>query len=93
MRWAWAHGHVTANPVSVVDHFLPKQTGKKEHQPAMPGRDVPALVKKHVAEFKQGEATRIALLFQILTTARSGESAWRLRLLNFPNGLLPATFQ
>ncbi|MFM0134695.1 tyrosine-type recombinase/integrase [Caballeronia grimmiae] len=29
--------------------------------------------EKHVAEFKQGEATRAALLFLILTAARSGE--------------------
>jgi integrase len=73
MQWAWAHGHITANPVSVVDHILPKQNARKEHQPAMPWRDVPAFVKKHVAEFKQGEATRAALLFLILTAARSGE--------------------
>lgn len=73
MQWAWAHGHIAANPVTVVDHILPKQTGKKEHQPAMPWRDVPAFVKKHVAGFKQGEATRAALLFLILTAARSGE--------------------
>jgi Integrase len=73
MQWAWAHGHITANPVSVVDHILPKQNAKKEHQPAMPWRVVPAFVKKHVTEFKQGEATRAALLFLILTAARSGE--------------------
>ena len=36
MQWAWAHGHITANPVSVVDLILPKQNAKKEHQPAMP---------------------------------------------------------
>jgi hypothetical protein len=36
MQWAWAHGHIAANPVTVVDHILPKQTGKKEYQPAMP---------------------------------------------------------
>jgi integrase len=78
-QWALAHGHITANPVSVVDHILPKQNAKKEHQPAMPWRDVPEFVKKHVAEFKQGEATRAALLFLILTAARSGEvrgAAW-----------------
>src|SRR3954451_12877270 len=73
VQWAWAHGHITANPVSVVDHILPKQNAKNEHQPAMPWRDLPAFVKKHVAEFKQGEATRAALLFLILTAARSGE--------------------
>jgi integrase len=73
MLWAWAHGHITANPVAVVDHILPKQNAKKEHQPAMPWRDVPAFVKTHVAEFKPGEATRAALLFLMLTAARSGE--------------------
>ncbi|SAL38543.1 phage integrase [Caballeronia choica] len=73
MQWAWAHGHVAANPVTVVDHILPKQTGKKEHQPAMPWRDVPEFVKDHVVGFKQGEGTRAALLFLILTAARSGE--------------------
>ncbi|MDH6150594.1 MULTISPECIES: tyrosine-type recombinase/integrase [Paraburkholderia] len=73
MQWAWAHGHITSNPVAVVDHILPKQNAKKEHQPAMPWRDVPAFVKTHVARFKQGEATRAALLFLILTAARSGE--------------------
>jgi hypothetical protein len=74
MQWAWAHGHIAANPVSVVDHILPKQNAQKEHQPAMPWRDVPAFVKKHVAEFKQGEATRAALLSLILTAARRGAS-------------------
>lgn len=73
MQWAWAHGHVAANPVTVVDHILPRQTGKKEHQPAMPWRDVPEFVKNHIVGFKQGEATRAALLFLILTAARSGE--------------------
>ncbi|WP_268807880.1 hypothetical protein [Caballeronia catudaia] len=31
------------------------------------------IVKNHVSELKQGEATRAALLFLILTAARSGE--------------------
>lgn len=36
MQSARAHGHIPANPVSVVDHILPKQSSKAEHQPAMP---------------------------------------------------------
>jgi integrase len=64
---------MVANPVTVVDHILPTQTGKKEHQPAMPWCDVPAFVKKHVAEFKQGEASRAAQLFPMPTATRSGE--------------------
>ncbi|CAE6819452.1 Prophage integrase IntA [Paraburkholderia haematera] len=73
MQWAWAHGHITANPVSVVDHILPKQNPRKEHQPAMPWRDVPAFVKTHIAGYQQGDSTRAALLLLILTAARSGE--------------------
>jgi integrase len=57
----------------LIDHILAKQSGKRDHQPAMPWSDVPAFVKKHVVKFKQGEATRAALLFLILTAARSGE--------------------
>ncbi|HDR8934521.1 tyrosine-type recombinase/integrase [Burkholderia vietnamiensis] len=73
MQWAWAHGHITANPISVVDHLLPKQSGKPEHQPAMPWQQVPKFVDAHLAELKAGDSTRAALLFLILTATRSGE--------------------
>jgi len=33
MQWAWAHGHIAANPVTVVDHILPKQTARKSISP------------------------------------------------------------
>lgn len=73
MQWAWAHGHVSANPVSVVDHILPKQSSKAEHQPAMPWRQVPKFVTTHLATRGPGDSTRAALLFLILTATRSGE--------------------
>jgi integrase len=73
MQWAWAHGHIGANPVSVVDHLLPKQNAKKEHQPAMPWRNIPAFVKAQLRDIEPGENTRAAMLFAILTGARSGE--------------------
>jgi len=73
MQWAWAHGHITANPISVVDHLLPKQSAKAEHQPAMPWRQVPGFVAAHLAEHGIGDSTRAALLFLILTATRSGE--------------------
>jgi integrase len=73
MQWAWAHGHITANPVSVVDHLLPKQNAKKEHQPAMPWRDVPAFANAQLCDIEPDDSTRSALLFLILTAARSGE--------------------
>lgn len=73
MQWAWAHGHVTANPVSVIDHILPKQSSKPEHQPAMPWRHVPKFVAAHLADHAPNDSTRAALLFLILTATRSGE--------------------
>ncbi|CAJ6412077.1 phage integrase [Burkholderia pseudomallei] len=73
MQWAWAHGHVTANPVAVVDHVLPKQNAKKEHQPAMPWRDIPKFVRAHLIERLPADSTRAALEFAILTAVRSGE--------------------
>lgn len=85
MQWAWAHGHVTANPVSVVDHLLPKQNAKKEHQPAMPWRDLPSFAQQHLVERLVADSTRAALEFVILTAARSGEvrgASWE--EFNFP---------
>ncbi|MBN3777302.1 tyrosine-type recombinase/integrase [Burkholderia sp. Ac-20345] len=73
MQWAWAHGHITANPVTVIDHILPKQSSKPEHQPAMPWQQVPKFVTAHLAEHKPTDSTRAALLFLILTATRSGE--------------------
>lgn len=73
MQWAWAHGHITSNPVSVVDHILPKQSVKPEHQPAMPWRHVPTFVAAHLAKLEPGDATRAALLLLIFTATRSGE--------------------
>jgi len=73
MQWAWAHGHITANPVTVVNHILPKQTTKHAHQPAMPWRDIPQFVSAHLAEIATGDSTRAALLLLVLTATRSGE--------------------
>ncbi|WP_129562585.1 tyrosine-type recombinase/integrase [Paraburkholderia dokdonensis] len=73
LQWAWAHGHITANPVSVVDHLLPKQNAKKEHQPAMPWHEIPAFAKAQLRDIETGDSTRAAMLFAILTAARSGE--------------------
>ena len=73
MQWAWAHGHITANPVAVVDHLLPKQNTRKDHQPAMPWRDLPAFLQTHVTLRLASDTTRAALELLILTAARSGE--------------------
>lgn len=71
MQWAWAHGHIAANPLVVVDPILPKQSTKVEHQPATPWRQVP--VANHLAKHDPTDSTRAALLFLILTATRSGE--------------------
>ncbi|WP_186131648.1 tyrosine-type recombinase/integrase [Burkholderia gladioli] len=73
MQWAWAHGHIAANPVAVVDHILPKQSTKAEHQPAMPWRQVPKFVASNLPKHEPTDSTRAALLFLILTATRSGE--------------------
>lgn len=76
MQWAKAHGHVSQhadNPVSLVDFILPKQGVRTKHQPAMPWRDVPAFVRAHLAGVEPVDSTGAALLFLILTAARSGE--------------------
>jgi integrase len=76
MRWCWAHGLVTSNPVAVVDHLLPAQPAKRErteHQPSMPWRDIPAFVAK-VLHTGKPDVTRVLLEFVILTGARSGEA-------------------
>ncbi|MDE1142925.1 MAG: tyrosine-type recombinase/integrase [Paraburkholderia tropica] len=57
----------------MVDHILPNQGAKKEHQPAMPWRDVPAFTKARLRDIGPSDNTRAALLFLILTAARSGE--------------------
>ncbi len=73
MQGAWAHSHIAANPVSVVDHLLPKQNAKKEHQPAMLWRDVPEFSKVQLRDIEPGDSTHAAQLFLILKAARSGE--------------------
>ncbi|WP_244477824.1 tyrosine-type recombinase/integrase [Stenotrophomonas koreensis] len=76
MAWGWAHGFNQANPVDVVTHLLPVQPSKtvrQEHQPAMPWADIPAFVKTRLADTNELDVTKRALLFLILTAARSGE--------------------
>lgn len=70
--WAWAHGHIAANPVAVVDHLLPKQdsTGK-EHHPAMPWRDCAAFISEHLQTRSPSDSVKGGLEFLILTGVRS----------------------
>lgn len=72
MAWAWAHGYTQGNPLDVAGHLLPAQPAKRAHQPAMPWPQVGPFVREHLM---QGRITggNAALLFAILTAARSGE--------------------
>ena len=46
MKWCWAHGLVSSNPVDNVGHLLPHRNGAQAtHQPAMPWQDIPEFVR------------------------------------------------
>ncbi|KQB57128.1 MULTISPECIES: site-specific integrase [Acidovorax] len=75
--WGWAHGYCQSNPVDVVGHLLAQQPGKAvrtQHHPAMPWRDIPEFVQKHLRPGSRPEVTRTLLEFVILTACRSGEA-------------------
>lgn len=77
LAWGWAHGHCQSNPVDVVGHLLPQQPGKAirtQHHPAMPWRDIPDFIQKHLRPGNRPEVTRTLLEFIILTACRSGEA-------------------
>lgn len=65
-----ANGLISANPLDDVSALLASDKRIVAHQPAMPWQMVPAFVKEHLAELS---GARTALLFCILTAARSGE--------------------
>lgn len=65
-----ANGLISANPLDDVSPLLSTRAGIVTHQPAMPWQMVPAFVKEHLVEPGGAKA---ALLFTILTAARSGE--------------------
>lgn len=65
-----ANGLISANPLDDVSPLLSTRAGIVTHQPAMPWQMVPAFVKEHLAVLSGAKA---ALLFTILTAARSGE--------------------
>ena len=74
MKWSWAHGLVSSNPVDNVGHLLPHRNGAQPtHQPAMPWQDIPQFVR---SKLRRGpyNVSRALLEFVILTAARSGEA-------------------
>ena len=76
MEWCAAHGFVVASPVSVVDKLLPKQPEKRrrqKHFPAVPWRDLPAVMRDVVRSEPSTVGKRL-LEFVVLTACRSGEA-------------------
>ncbi|MFD0917106.1 tyrosine-type recombinase/integrase [Pseudahrensia aquimaris] len=80
MKWCAARGYVIASPLPVVDALLPTQPGKAErveHQPALPWRNIPEFVENVLLSKPQNHLLpslgKRALLFLLLTAARSGE--------------------
>jgi integrase len=75
MKWCWAHGLITANPLTVVAIALPLQTKKEQRvqaQPSVPWKDLPRLVQDILHDGKVGTCREI-IEATILTAARSGE--------------------
>ncbi|WP_291773541.1 site-specific integrase [Castellaniella sp.] len=71
-----ARKYIQGNPLDDVGPLLPaakqKDATPERHHPAMPWREVPVFVRDHLAR-QPIMGARAALLFAILTAARSGE--------------------
>jgi len=75
MTWCVANQFASTNPVSSVAALLPKQKSKQDlvvHHPALPWRDIPKMSARLFSEERLSTGKQ-ALLFLILTAARSGE--------------------
>lgn len=75
MTWCVANQFAPTNPVSSVTALLPKQKSKHDivvHFPAVPWRDLPD-ISTRIFSTAAVSVGRQALLFLILTAARSGE--------------------
>ena len=74
LDWAKAAGHRSGdNPVEGVTRGLPKQGERAEHHAALSYAEVPAFVARLRAMPGQGEISRLAFEFLILTAARTSE--------------------
>lgn len=72
MAWAKVHKFCGQLHIDAKSLQLPKQPERGKHHPSMPYADVPAFIAKVKAAPET--AGRMALLFAILTAARSGEA-------------------
>jgi len=92
-----ARKFIVANPLDDVGALLPlsnkKETAQIRHHPAMPWKDIPVFVRDHLNR-PPVWGSRAALLFAILTAARSGEvrgATWQEFDLNGQLWIIPAT--
>lgn len=75
LDWAEAHDLIAANPANAAARRLPSQNMPDDvHHPALPWRDVPAFRRDLLAVGEPVDLTRAAVLFVLLTVARSGEA-------------------
>lgn len=75
--WAIALEYCQFNPVAATHYLLAPLTPKKqrvEHFPAMPWRDIPEFIAKHIRNGDRYNVTRYIVEFVILTACRSGEA-------------------
>lgn len=73
MDYCFAKKLTDHNPVNLVKYLLPKVKSNVENRPAMPWQDVPGFIKFQLFDVELLDGSRAALLFMILTAARSGE--------------------
>lgn len=72
--WVIVQGYKGDNPANKnITRVLPKNSGAKQHQPALNLRDVPKAIEK-VSCSSAGSPTRLCFRFLVLTAARSGEA-------------------
>lgn len=73
LDWAIAQGYRADNPAGKsIIKVLPRVRRTKQHLPAVPFHDVPAVLIK-VKQSTANPATKLAFKFLVLTAARSGE--------------------
>ena len=75
IKWCYANGHVSGNPIDAVDFLLPKQPSasiRTKHFPSMPWEDIPSFISNNLSN--NSSIGSILLNFVIHTASRSGEA-------------------
>jgi integrase len=75
MQWCEAHEYINGDPTARVRSILGRQKTKTEHHPALPWRDAPAFVRKHLRNIDPAEVKRAVAFVMIHTACRPNEAA------------------